>query len=227
MKTDKKYFIALKYRSNGLKFLCSAVLLVFVLSLKLQAAAAAAPEPPIDHIRNAVNAILVLMKDKDLNRPEMKEERNKRIVKVVHSYFDFREMSMRTLARHWRERTPAEQEEFERLFSKLLEKTYINRVDTYANEEVVYKGQEIRGGKAVVSTVFLRHDTEIPISYSMKLINNQWMVYDVIIEGVSLVRNYRSQFDSIINKEKYAGLVIRMEEKINKPETPGKGNDGK
>ena len=128
-------------------------------------------------------------------------------------------MSKQTLARHWKERTPAEKERFVKLFSKLLEKTYISKIDSYSDEEIIFKEQLIKGRKAMVRSYIVKNNKEIPMIYKLKNIDGSWMVYGVVIEGVSLIRNYRTQFESIINKENYAGLVRRIEEKIATPET--------
>jgi len=184
----------------------------------------AATMEPMEFVRRAVNEIVTVLQDEALVAPGRESERKAKVIGTVEKYFDFKEMSRRTLARHWRELSPAEQERFVSLFKQLLEKTYIDRVDSYckekmgacADEAVIIKKQDVRGNRAVVYTSFLQNNTEVPVAYKLKEKGSGWMVYDVVIEGVSLVRNYRSQFEEIIEREKYAGLLARMEEKIAK-----------
>ncbi|MEW6500580.1 MAG: ABC transporter substrate-binding protein [Thermodesulfobacteriota bacterium] len=173
-----------------------------------------------------MNDIIAILQDKKLSGTAKKEERRKRVSVVVGGYFDFEEMSMRTLARYWRERTPEERRQFVGLFRQLLERTYIDKVDNYCREldasctdkVVLFKRQEQQGNKAIVYTVFVRNNVETPVEYKMQQDSGRWQVYDVVIEGVSLVRNYRTQFESIISREKFAGLVAKMEEKVRKGE---------
>lgn len=174
---------------------------------------AAVPDP-ISQMKEAVDEILVIMQDKSLGRPEFKQERRGRIVAIVKQHFDFREMSQSALAIHWKTLNARERDDFVELFTKLLEKTYIDRIDTYSDEKVVFKKQIVRGKKALVYSDFIKDNIEIPVNYKLKNNNDRWMVYDVVIEGVSFIRNYRTQFQSILDKEKYAGLISRMEEKV-------------
>lgn len=216
-------------RSNNIIFLTLCAAFMLLLSVRM---AVSAPAEPISVMKQAVGEIVTILQDKKLLLPEMKETRKRHVVATVERYFDFEEMSMRTLARSWKERTPAEKKYFVSLFKQLLERTYIDRVDSYCREldvsctdkVVLFKKQEIQGSKAIVYTVFLRNNVETPVDYKLKNEANQWMVYDVVIEGVSLVRNYRTQFESIIAKEQYAGLVAKMEEKVKKGEPLEEGS---
>lgn len=186
----------------------------------------AAPTEPLAVVKQAVDEIIVILQDKKLSGPAKKDERRKRVGAVVGGYFDFEEMSMRTLARHWKERTPEERKQFAGLFRQLLERTYIDKVDNYCREldasctdkVVLFKRQEQQGSKAIVYTVFVRNNVETPVEYKMQNESGRWQVYDVVIEGVSLVRNYRTQFESIIAREQFAGLMVKMEEKVRKGE---------
>ncbi|MEW6593408.1 MAG: ABC transporter substrate-binding protein [Thermodesulfobacteriota bacterium] len=189
--------------------------------------AVAAPVEPLAVVRQGVNEIIAILQDKKLAGAAQKEERRKRASVVVGGYFDFEEMSMRALARYWKERTPDERKHFVGLFRQLLERTYMDKVDNYCREldasctdkVVLFKRQEQQGDKAVVYTVFLRNNVETPVEYKLKSESGRWRVYDVVIEGVSLVRNYRTQFESILAKEPFSSLVAKMEEKIRKGES--------
>lgn len=174
-------------------------------------------EQPLGQVESAVHEIIDILQDPKFAGPERKKARKDRIMLVVKKHFDFREMSKRTLAKNWKKRTDKEKDNFVDLFSQLLERTYIAKVDSYSGEKVVFKKQMIKGKKAIVYSDFIRNNVETPVNYKLKNNAEKWMVYDIIIEGVSLVRNYRTQFDSIIKQEKFSGLLVRMEEKINAP----------
>ncbi len=207
------------------KVLVIGLNLLFLLSA-MGGRAVAAPAEPLAVVKQAVDEILSILQDKKFSGAAKKEERWKRISVVVENYFDFEEISMRTLAQAWKERTPAERKQFVGLFRQLLERTYINKVDNYCHEQGVacvgkvvnFKRQEIQGDKAVVYTSFVRDNVETPVEYKLQNESGRWMVYDVVIEGVSLVRNYRSQFKSILAREQFGGLLAKMEEKVKKGE---------
>jgi phospholipid transport system substrate-binding protein len=179
-----------------------------------------AADTPLEQVRQTVDQILNILNDKQLAQTDRREERQQRIMANIRERFDFREMSKLTLARHWRQLSQEEQDRFADLFANLLRKTYIGRVESYYHEEVkvFFRGQKIRDHKAVVSSVVVSDNKETPIDYRLRNRDGKWLVYDVVIEGVSLVRNYRTQFDRILEKEKFAGLIERMKEKINASE---------
>ena len=177
-----------------------------------------AEEVPLKVVEKTVGEILDVLKNQELAKPDNREQRQKLIKETVDKRFDYWEMSKQTLARHWKVRTPEEQEQFVELFSRLLENTYIAKLEAYSDEEVIFKEQLVKGNKAMVRSFIIKNNKEIPIIYKLKKKNGEWMVYGVVVEGISLIRNYRTQFESIINKEKYAGLLKRIEEKIEKAE---------
>ncbi|MEW6518752.1 MAG: ABC transporter substrate-binding protein [Thermodesulfobacteriota bacterium] len=167
---------------------------------------------PIEQLQDSVNRIVeILRRDIPGEQWVIKKEE---IVSIVKSRFAADELAQRVLALNWRARTDQEKEQFISLFSQVLETTYINRLKSYSDEQVTFKKQIINGDKAIVYSEILKNNQEIPIVYRVKEDAGQWLIYDIIIEGVSLVQNYRQQFDGIINKEGYDGLVRRMEEKI-------------
>jgi phospholipid transport system substrate-binding protein len=180
-----------------------------------------AQESPLAQIRQTVDEIMTILNDERLAQADMREERDRRIMAEVRNRFNFEEMSRLTLTRQWREISPAEQERFADLFANLLRNTYISRVEAYYQQQVkvVFKDEAISDGRAMVASVVIANGTETPIGYRLSEQNGKWMVYDVVIEGVSLVRNYRTQFSRIIEKEKFSGLIQRMEEKIKTGET--------
>ncbi len=173
-------------------------------------------EGPMAQMKEAVDEILVIMRGEQFSHPESREGEKERIIAILHQHFDFEEMSMRTLARYWKERTPAEKEYFVELFTRLLQNTYVDRVDTYSGEVLVFTGEEIKGRYAEVYSNFVKNNLEVPVYYRLKNHDGSWKVYDVIIEGVSLIRNYRTQFQAILDRESYPDLVKKMEEKVAK-----------
>jgi phospholipid transport system substrate-binding protein len=135
---------------------------------------------------------------------------------IIHKRFDFQEQSRLVLANSWEERSSGEKEHFISLFSTLQEHAYLNRLKEYSGETVQFTKQITKEEKALVFSVIIKDQEEIPIVYRMRRKEGKWLVYDVIIDGVSLVKNYRKQFASILEKETYAGLIREMEEKIKK-----------
>jgi phospholipid transport system substrate-binding protein len=171
---------------------------------------------PLAQVKASVDDILAILNDQQLAQPGREEERQRQIMAEVRNRFGFREMSKLTLARHWRDLSETEQERFVELFAELLKNTYISRVESYYQKEVRvnFLGEEIRGDKATVATVVITNGTKTPIEYRLKQEGEEWTVYDVVIEGVSLIRNYRTQFTRIIEREKFPGLLQRIQNKV-------------
>src|SRR6266850_1747693 len=138
--------------------------------------------------------------DSELKKPDKAKDRRVAVRKIANEIFDFSETPKRSLGRHWLARTPAEQAEFVQLFTDLLERSYISKVELYGGEKMQYVGDAIENGdQAKVQTKLLtKQGGEIPIEYRMHKKADRWLVYDVVIEGVSLVANYRTQFNKII-----------------------------
>jgi len=158
--------------------------------------------------------VIDILKNKDLMRPEKKEQRRVAMRKIVGERFDFDEMSKRTLALHWQKRTQAERREFVSLFSDLLERSYVNKVESYTDEKTLYVDESIEGEYSVVkSKIITKRNVEVPIDYKLLKEGGEWKVYDVVIEGVSLVNNYRTQFNKIIRTQSYEELVKRLKNK--------------
>ena len=138
--------------------------------------------------------------------------------KVAEEVFDLAETAKRALGPHWNQRTPAEREEFTQLFADLLETTYISRIDEYGGERIRYVGEKIDGDTAVVqSRVLKKKGSEAPVEARMLKRGDKWYIYDVMIENVSLISNYRAQFDKIIRTSSYAELVKRLKERRGMP----------
>ena len=133
------------------------------------------------------------------------------VARVSEEIFDFRETAKRSLGQHWDARTPAERAEYIRLFTDLIQRSYASQVDHYGAEKLVYRGDTIDGDQAVVRTAFLLNDGgQMALDYKMHQTSDHWRVYDIIIEGVSLVSNYRAQFNKVIRSESYEALIARL-----------------
>jgi phospholipid transport system substrate-binding protein len=172
---------------------------------------------PTEVIRKTTDKIIAIVKNPALQGPEKKKERDRLIRDAADEIFDREEMSRRTLAQHWRKRTPEEKKEFMDLFEDLLEKTYIDRVEGYSGEKVLYEGERIEGNYALVKVeIMTKQDAKIPVLYRLKKTKSGWLVYDLSIEGVSLINNYRTQFNSIILDSSFKGLMKKLREKVGK-----------
>jgi phospholipid transport system substrate-binding protein len=171
--------------------------------------------PAVDTLKAGVDRALKVLEDPSLKGESHAADRRKQLRDIADGLFDFEEMSKRTLATHWQKRTPDERQQFSTLFADLLENTYFNQIDTYSGGgSVKYGAETINGDQATVRTVIVTSKgTEIPADYRMHQKNGKWLVYDVSIEGVSLVNNYRAQFNQIIQRGGYAELVQRLQKK--------------
>jgi phospholipid transport system substrate-binding protein len=170
---------------------------------------------PTENIRKTTDKLIAIISDPDLKTPDKAKERAQLIRKAVDERFDWKEMSKRTLARHWKERTQKEREEFIVLFGELLERTYLDRVEGYSGEKVLYVGEKVKGKYGMVTVkIVTKSDTEILVKYRLKNKGTDWLVYDISIQGVSLVNNYRKQFNSIMTRSSYKDLVEKLKAKI-------------
>ena len=134
---------------------------------------------------------------------------------ALAAVFDYEEMAKRALGPHWRQRTPAEQEEFVKLFRDFLERVYSEKIGLYGGEKVRF-GREVMDSEfaQVESTIIQPKGEEIAVVYKLRQVNGQWKVYDAIVENISIVNNYRSQFDRVISSSSYEELVKRLREKV-------------
>jgi phospholipid transport system substrate-binding protein len=170
---------------------------------------------PTDQVKQTVDAVIQILNSKELRKPEKREERSSKIRETVEKRFDFEEMAKRSLALHWKNRSPQEQKEFVSLFSDLLENTYIRKIERYEDEKVVYTDERTDGPYATVRTrIVTTKEIEIPVDYKIFKKGQKWEVYDIIVEGVSLVNNYRTQFNQIIRSGSYEDLVQKLKKKV-------------
>jgi phospholipid transport system substrate-binding protein len=190
----------------------------FALALSL-AVVATVPAPvsagaPTEQLKLQIDRVLRTLEDPELRVPAKATERRAMVRKLADGIFDFQETARRSLGRHWSARTPAEREEFVGLFADLLERSYLTKIELYGGEKIQYLGDTIDADSATVRTkIVAKGGTEIPVDYKMLKRADRWLVYDVAIEGVSLVSNYRTQFNKIIQTSSYQELVKKLKTK--------------
>jgi phospholipid transport system substrate-binding protein len=186
-----------------------------VVAAVLTSGGAAWAGAPTDQLRGRVDRVLRVLEDPTLKQEARTAERRAAIRALAYEIFDFRELSQRALARHWHGRSPAERDEFTHLFSDLLERSYLGKIEMYSGgERIQYTGEAADGEQATVRTrIVTKAGTEIPVDYRMHRVDERWMVYDVALEGVSLVANYRAQFNKIIQTSSFKDLVDKLKAK--------------
>jgi phospholipid transport system substrate-binding protein len=188
--------------------------LVLALALAVALAPPALAGVPTDQLRTQVDRVIKTLEDPQLKHEGKTVERRQTVRRIADEIFDFGETAKRSLGRHWQARTPSEREEFVLLFADLLERSYISKIELFNGERVTYIGETIDGDIATVRTrLITKQATEIPVEYRMRKRGERWLVYDVIIEGVSLVANYRTQFNKIIQTSSFQDLVKKMKGK--------------
>ena len=189
---------------------CFCLALLFWFSFAAHALGAEA----LDTVKSAAEKALEVLKDPTLKTPDKKEERIARLKEIINPIFDYEEMARRCLGPYWRRRTPAEQEEFAKLFREFLEKTYADKVDLFAGEKILFNRETTDQDYAQVdSTVINDKGKASSVVYRLKRTDGQWKVYDAVIENVSIVNNYRSQFERVIAKSSYEELKRLLQEK--------------
>lgn len=182
-----------------------------VMALVLASPGAAAAGVPTEQLKGAVDRVLKTLEDPALKGDAKTEERRRAIRSVANDIFDWQEIGRRALAQHWRGRTDKEREEFIALFGDLLERSYVSKIEQYGGERIAYTNERVEGHLASVqSTITTKNGTEVPVDYRMVRRGERWLVYDVSVEGVSLVNNYRTQFNKIIQTAGYPELVRRL-----------------
>lgn len=204
----------------GLKKQIQIIIFAVCVLLLSGTAMAAAPEP-LDAIKGPIDTVIAILNDPIYKDESLKTEQREKIWQSISAIFDFDEISMRAVARNWKKFNPEERKQFSAVFSKFLGNTYVDKIQgEFHNEEIVYVGQEIiKEGRAMAKTLIKRETLEIPVDYRLKLMNGQWRVYDVAVEGISLVKNYRTQFKQLLKKESPAQLIKRLEKKLAEQES--------
>jgi phospholipid transport system substrate-binding protein len=186
-------------------------LLIFGLAAPTQAG------EPTEQMKLTIDQMIDILGNPDLQDPAKAEERRKLLRDTASERFDWQEMARRSLAKHWQQRTDEEKREFVPLFTDLLEQAYMNRIENYSGDKVSYDGEKVKGEYSLVKVrIYTSKQTNIPVVYRLRKKDSQWLIYDISIEGVSLVKNYRKQFDSVILSSSYEGLVEKLKEKAAK-----------
>jgi len=169
------------------------------------------PGVATDQLKVSVDQVIRTLEDPALQSEPKRQERRTSIRKEADKIFDFEETAKRALGRHWQSLSEKDRQEFVPLFADLLERAYISKIERYSGEKITYAGDSVDGELATVKTRFTtKKGTEIPVDYRMLRRGDRWLVYDVNVEGVSLVANYRTQFDKIIQTASYQELVAKM-----------------
>jgi phospholipid transport system substrate-binding protein len=170
---------------------------------------------PLNIVKSATERALQVLKDPQLKSKEKTAQRIERLKQIINPIFDYEETAKRALGVHWRRRTPAEQREFVKLFRAFLEKIYADRIDEYAGERIIF-GREIIDNEyaEVDSTVVNAKGEESPIIFKLRRVGDNWLVYDAVVENISIVNNYRSQFDRVIKTSSYEELVKKIRDKL-------------
>jgi phospholipid transport system substrate-binding protein len=186
------------------------VLLILIVLFALAWVQGAWAGPPTDQLRDGVERVVKILRDPELSGDTKVNERNAAVNKVADQIFDFGETAKRALGQHWAQRTPAEREEFVRLFTELVQRTYLSKVNQY-NSEMTFQNDVVEGSQAVVqTTLLLGKGGQMSLDYRMHHPRDRWQVYDLSIDGISLVASYRSQFNKIVRTDSYEGLVARL-----------------
>ena len=192
---------------------------LFILIFLLLSGPVLAQTTPQQQIQKMVSGVLgVLNSDADL------QAKKERVSGMVQDYLGIASLAQRTLGIYWKQANEEQRQNFQRLYVRILEKTYLNRVGDYSGGEVVYLQERVKDDKAIVDTKFVTEKVEIPVTYKMIRKQGEWQIYDVVIEGVSLIRSYRSSYNEIIRKEGFDGLFTRMEQKLAAPDSATGGS---
>lgn len=201
---------------TGLRIVTGLALL-FMWSLAIQPAFAGLAT---ESVKNTIDEVLRILKDKDLKQPARADERRQLLEKAVSERFDYEEMSRRALGAPWNQMKDEERKEFVQLFRTLLTNSYADKVESYSGEGVQYLNERTEKDFAEVRTKVASGKAEIPLDYRLLHKAGDWRVYDVVVDGVSLVNNYRGQFSKIIRSSSYADLVEQLRKKSDKIKSP-------
>lgn len=194
---------------------------LFLLFLYLLIPAPLRAGMPKEQVQTTVDQVLNILRDPQLKSENKKEERQSRLRQTIAPRFDFNEMAKRSLGAHWGRISPETQQEFVKLFTDLLEKSYVDKIDSYNGEKVLYTREKQDKDHAEVDTkVITKQGEDFSVNYQLRSIGGEWKAYDVVIENISLVNNYRSQFNRVLTKSPFEELLRRMKER--QFEGPGK-----
>ena len=194
--------------------------LMCAISILLGAACVPASQPlpakgsPTEAMRTTVSQALGVLQDQELKKPERTVERVTRLKQIADVRFDYGEMAKRSLGSQWDKLREKGRQEFVELFTEFLTATYVEKMHSYSDEEVTFLNERIEGNYAEVKSIMVGKKTEIPMDYRLMMKGDDWKAYDVLIDGISLVQNYRMQFAAILRSSSYEHLVQALSEKI-------------
>ncbi len=190
------------------------ILLLLGILCSLSVGTVLATEPsPTSVLKPVLDDLTAVLGDNNLKGKVHLTERRDKIMSIIKSEFDFREMCKRVLGTTWRQIDDKEKDRFTKIMTKLLENVYIGKLEGYSGQTIEFVGEIVKGDRAQVTTLIENGDKKIPVHYIMKKTDSGWMVYDINIEGVSLVSNYKEQFKSILRTDDYNGLVKILQDK--------------
>jgi len=174
-----------------------------------------------DEVKKTVDEVVRIAADKELKKAQNEKKRRQELKSAIGAVFDYGEMAQRSMGKHWKERSSAEKKEFVHLFETLLENSYAGKIESYNQEKIVYLKESIDGEYAEVkSKVVTAKRDEYTLDYRLMKKGGKWMVYDVVIEGVSMVSNYRTQFNKIIQNQGYGELLKKLRSKSEEIKAP-------
>ena len=197
-----------------------SVRLMFATPILLGTTSIPESQPSLEHVtptqamRTTISQALEVLQDQELKKPERTDELVTRLKKIADERFDYGEMAKRALGTQWHQLTEKDQQDFVDLFTEFLTATYVEKIHSYSGEEVKFLNEKREGNYAEVKTIMVGRKTEIPLDYRLWEKDGDWKTYDVVIDGISLVRNYRGQFTAIIHASSYEQLVQTLREKI-------------
>jgi phospholipid transport system substrate-binding protein len=196
------------HRRTKLTFVVSLVAMIFCGALPLQAGA------PTEEIRTAIDQGVQILKSAKLDSSKQRAQVIDQLREIVYTRFDFEEMAKRSLGSHWRRLSPPQQKEFVTAFTELLETTYADKIDLYEGQQVEYTGETIDKNYAEVNTRVIGKNREsYSVDYRLHQVGGKWRIYDVVAENISLVNNYRSQFNRIVVNSSFEELIKRIKQK--------------
>ncbi len=215
----KHYILCGVITSRAISGMLMKALLLTAVVMSLSAAPGYAG-PPTEAMKTTIDEVLRIIHEKDLKQPARSEDRRKQLEKTVGARFDYQEMSRRALGAPWNTLTDQQKDDFVSLFQTLLTNSYADKIETYSGEGVQYLTERMEKEYAEVRTKVLSGKTEIPLDYRLVNKSDDWRVYDVVVDGVSLVNNYRGQFSKILRASSYSDLVEQLRKKSDKLKAP-------
>ena len=195
-----------------LSLMCALLILLGTTNIP-ESKASSTKNTPMEAMRSTVGQALGVLQDQELQRPERVNEKVTRLKRIADSRFDYGEMAKRSLGGQWDKLEERERQEFVDLFTELLTTTYLERIHTYSGEEVTFLNERIEGNHAEVKSIMVGKKSEIPLDYRLMMKGDDWKAYDVVVDGISLVRNYRGQFAAILRSSSYEQLIKTLREK--------------